>query len=144
MKAIRVVVTDTYQHAKLAARKVHVQYEELPAILSIEEAMKCNSFLPNTERDGFGPGINLDVILANELIEGLGLGIGPGINMESDLSESGLSSNNYLLEEAKATIQLGKSLGVNHNGEKDVVLNKIIYLELKDKARITKEGKAQK
>mgnify|MGYP003703513381 CR=1 FL=1 len=50
MKAIRVVVTDTYQHAKLAARKVHVQYEELPTILLIEEAMKCNSFHPNTER----------------------------------------------------------------------------------------------
>ncbi|KAI7982356.1 Xanthine dehydrogenase 1 [Camellia lanceoleosa] len=49
-QAIGVVVADTYQHAKLAARKVHVQYEELPAILSIEEAVKCNSFHPNTER----------------------------------------------------------------------------------------------
>lgn len=49
-QAIGVVVADTYQHAKLAARKVHVQYEELPAILSIEDAVKCNSFHPNTER----------------------------------------------------------------------------------------------
>ncbi|CAL5426151.1 unnamed protein product [Camellia sinensis] len=49
-QAIGVVVADTYQHAKLAARKVHIQYEELPAILSIEDAVKCNSFHPNTER----------------------------------------------------------------------------------------------
>lgn len=49
-QAIGVVVADTYQHAKLAVRKVHVQYEELPAILSIEDAVKCNSFHPNTER----------------------------------------------------------------------------------------------
>ncbi|KAL7257798.1 hypothetical protein ACSBR1_003997 [Camellia fascicularis] len=55
---------------------------------------------------------------------------------QSDLSESGSSSTNSLLEEAKATIQLGKSLGVNYNGEDDAVLNKIIDLELKDKARI--------
>ncbi|KAL7170882.1 hypothetical protein ACSBR2_035690 [Camellia fascicularis] len=63
---------------------------------------------------------------------------------QSDLSESGSSSSNYLLEEAKATIQLGKSLGVNFNSEEDVVLNKIIDLEMKDKARITKEGTAEK
>ncbi|CAL5380603.1 unnamed protein product [Camellia sinensis] len=52
---------------------------------------------------------------------------------KSDLSESGSSSNNYLLDEAKATIHLGKSLGVNYNRDEDVVLSKIIDLELKDK-----------
>ncbi|GMP76186.1 hypothetical protein CsSME_00032970 [Camellia sinensis var. sinensis] len=209
--------------------------------------LKCVQQAPSSKSiDGCGPGIKLDVILANEPIGDLGPGIGPGINLEvnlahvpnqslssdmallqsagrskklgpngvslvslnpkaqgksiipyteplqterkkgkkkahiegfnsfarfhgfrnaaalknssksvifrpaastfaqSDLSESGSSSNNYLLEEAEATIQLGKSLGVNFNGEEDVVLNKIIELEMNDKARITKEGTTQK
>ncbi|XP_022988003.1 xanthine dehydrogenase 1-like isoform X2 [Cucurbita maxima] len=45
---IGVVVADTHENAKLAARKVHVEYEELPAILSIEDAILANSFHPNT------------------------------------------------------------------------------------------------
>ncbi|RVW32782.1 Xanthine dehydrogenase 1 [Vitis vinifera] len=49
-QVIGVVVADTQENAKLAARKVHVKYEELPAILSIEDALKAKSFLPNTER----------------------------------------------------------------------------------------------
>ncbi|KAK3004898.1 hypothetical protein RJ639_018720, partial [Escallonia herrerae] len=49
-QVIGVVVADTHENAKLAARNVHVQYEELPAILSIEEAVKSKSFHPNTER----------------------------------------------------------------------------------------------
>ncbi|XAR60386.1 Xanthine dehydrogenase, partial [Bertholletia excelsa] len=49
-QVIGVVVADTHQHAKLAARKVHVEYEELPAILSIQDALKSNSFHPNTEK----------------------------------------------------------------------------------------------
>ncbi|KAL7244229.1 hypothetical protein ACSBR1_016459 [Camellia fascicularis] len=53
----------------------------------------------------------------------------------SDLSEGVTSPNNLLLNEAKATIQLGKSLGINFNEKKDDVLNKIIMLELKDKER---------
>lgn len=44
------VVADTHENAKLAARKVHIQYEELPAVLSIEEAIAANSFHPETER----------------------------------------------------------------------------------------------
>lgn len=44
------VVADTHENAKLAARKVHVEYEELPAILSIEDAILANSFHPNTEK----------------------------------------------------------------------------------------------
>lgn len=47
---IGVVVADTHQNAKLAAKKVHVEYEELPAILSIQDALKANSFHPNTEK----------------------------------------------------------------------------------------------
>ncbi|KAF6158613.1 hypothetical protein GIB67_040127 [Kingdonia uniflora] len=49
-QVIGVVVADTHENAKLAARKVHVEYEELPAVLSIEDALKSQSFHPNTER----------------------------------------------------------------------------------------------
>lgn len=47
---IGVVVADTHENAKLAARKVHVEYEDLPAILSIEDAILAKSFHPNTEK----------------------------------------------------------------------------------------------
>lgn len=47
-QVIGVVVADTHQNAKLAARKVHIEYEELPAVLSIKDALKFNSFHPNT------------------------------------------------------------------------------------------------
>ncbi|KAM5584530.1 xanthine dehydrogenase 1 [Rosa sericea] len=49
-QVIGVVVADTHEKAKLAAMKVHVEYEELPAILSIQDAINANSFHPNTER----------------------------------------------------------------------------------------------
>ncbi|KAL6564721.1 xylitol dehydrogenase [Orobanche minor] len=49
-QVIGVVVADTHENAKSSARKVHVLYEELPAVLSIEDAIKSNSFHPNTER----------------------------------------------------------------------------------------------
>ncbi|KAL6501480.1 xylitol dehydrogenase [Orobanche gracilis] len=42
---IGVVVADTHENAKYA-----VQYEEVPAILSIKEAIASNSFPPETER----------------------------------------------------------------------------------------------
>lgn len=50
LQVIGVVVADTHENAKLASRRVHVEYEELPAILSIQDALECNSFHPNTER----------------------------------------------------------------------------------------------
>ncbi|KAL7263843.1 hypothetical protein ACSBR1_001905 [Camellia fascicularis] len=53
----------------------------------------------------------------------------------SDLSEGVSSLSNLPLNEAKATIQLGKSLGINFNGKEEDVLNKIIELELQDKER---------
>ncbi|KAL7240649.1 hypothetical protein ACSBR2_006323 [Camellia fascicularis] len=53
----------------------------------------------------------------------------------SDLSEDVTSPSNLLLNEAKATLQLGKSLGINFNGKEEDVLNKIIELELQDKER---------
>ncbi|KAH6767678.1 xanthine dehydrogenase 1 [Perilla frutescens var. hirtella] len=49
-QVIGVVVADTHENAKHAARKVNIQYEELPAILSIEEAIASNSFHPKTEK----------------------------------------------------------------------------------------------
>lgn len=49
-QVIGVVVADTHENAKLAARKVRVEYEELPAILSIQDAIDAKSFHPNTER----------------------------------------------------------------------------------------------
>ncbi|KAL7213451.1 hypothetical protein ACSBR2_016054 [Camellia fascicularis] len=52
---------------------------------------------------------------------------------QSDLTEVESSLNNYLLQEATATIQLGKTLGINFNGQEDVALNKIMDLERKDK-----------
>ncbi|KAL7212849.1 hypothetical protein ACSBR2_015527 [Camellia fascicularis] len=61
----------------------------------------------------------------------------------SDLSENSSSFNNCLLQEAKDTMHLRKSLGINSNEMEDVALSKIIDLELKDKERIIKEGKAQ-
>ncbi|KAI9110887.1 hypothetical protein K1719_018007 [Acacia pycnantha] len=49
-QVIGIVVADTLENAKLAAGKVHVEYEELPAILSIQEAINAKSFHPNTEK----------------------------------------------------------------------------------------------
>ncbi|CAH9134610.1 unnamed protein product [Cuscuta epithymum] len=49
-QVIGVVVADTHENAKLAAGKVRVEYEDMPAILSIKDALKANSFHPNTER----------------------------------------------------------------------------------------------
>ncbi|KAK9999957.1 hypothetical protein SO802_019560 [Lithocarpus litseifolius] len=49
-QVIGVVVGDTHENAKLAARKVHIDYEELPAILSIWDAINAKSFHPNTEK----------------------------------------------------------------------------------------------
>lgn len=53
----------------------------------------------------------------------------------SDLSEDVTSPSNLLLNEAKATLQLDKSVGINFNGKEEDVLNKIIELELQDKER---------
>ncbi|CAL1409557.1 unnamed protein product [Linum trigynum] len=49
-QVIGVVVADTHENAKLAARKVHVEYEELPAVLTIREAIIAGSYHPNTEK----------------------------------------------------------------------------------------------
>lgn len=43
-------MADTHENAKLGAAKVHVEYEELPQILSIEDAVNAKSFHPNSER----------------------------------------------------------------------------------------------
>ncbi|XP_074065764.1 xanthine dehydrogenase/oxidase [Macrotis lagotis] len=49
---IGAVVSDTPEHAQRAAQAVKISYEELPAIISIEEAIKNNSF--------YGPEIKIE------------------------------------------------------------------------------------
>ena len=44
MQIIGVVVADTEAHARAAAKAVAVQYEELPALISIEDAIEAGSF----------------------------------------------------------------------------------------------------
>lgn len=41
---IGVIVADTEQHARMAARLVKVEYEDLPALISIEDAIEAHSF----------------------------------------------------------------------------------------------------
>ncbi|KAJ6338652.1 hypothetical protein OIU76_008172 [Salix suchowensis] len=50
LQVIGVVVADTHENAKLAATKVVIEYEELPAILSTQEAVDAKSFHPNSEK----------------------------------------------------------------------------------------------
>lgn len=49
-QVIGIVVADTYDNAKAAAQKVKIEYEDLPPVLSIEDALKVGSFHPETER----------------------------------------------------------------------------------------------
>ncbi|KAH7665527.1 xanthine dehydrogenase/oxidase protein [Dioscorea alata] len=49
-QVIGIVVADTHENAKLASRKVHIEYEELLPVLSIKDAISCGSFHPNTAR----------------------------------------------------------------------------------------------
>jgi xanthine dehydrogenase/oxidase len=41
---IGVVVADTEQHARMAARLVKVEYEDLPPLISIEDAIEAESY----------------------------------------------------------------------------------------------------
>ncbi|KAI3481440.1 hypothetical protein L1887_56142 [Cichorium endivia] len=41
---IGLIVADTKRHAQAAAHKVHIEYEDLPHILTIDEAIKAQSF----------------------------------------------------------------------------------------------------
>ncbi|KAL7197605.1 hypothetical protein ACSBR2_020194 [Camellia fascicularis] len=119
-------------------------------------------------REGLGPGISLEVDLAHPLGEQFAQGpyeaqnIRPTSNAiskhssksvifrpavtslaQSDLSEGYSSPHSYLLKEATTIVQLEQKLGINFQGKEDVVIDKIIDLELKDKERIIKEGKAK-
>jgi len=47
---IGIVVADTHENARLAANKVHIEYDELPAVLSIQSAIQFGSYYPNNER----------------------------------------------------------------------------------------------
>ncbi|KAK9866817.1 hypothetical protein WJX84_005780, partial [Apatococcus fuscideae] len=43
-QVIGVVVADTEQHARMGAQRVKVEYEDLPSIISCEDAIKANSY----------------------------------------------------------------------------------------------------
>ena len=47
-KVIGVILANTHEQATQAARKVVVVYEDLPAVVSIEEAIAAKSFYPGT------------------------------------------------------------------------------------------------
>lgn len=51
-------------------------------------------------------------------------------------SKSSSSSGRIILNEAQATVQLGKALGIDFDTQEDVVLGKIAELERKDLTRI--------
>ena len=46
--------------------------------------------------------------------------------------ENGDDGGKLLLNEAQATLQMGKLLGMSFNGKEDEALNKIMELEVKD------------
>lgn len=50
LQIIGIVVADTHENARLAANKVHIEYDELPAVLSIQSAIQFGSYYPNNER----------------------------------------------------------------------------------------------
>lgn len=41
-------MADSHENAKIASSKVQIEYEELPTILSIKEAIASGSFFPNS------------------------------------------------------------------------------------------------
>ena len=47
---IGVVVADTEQHARMAVRLVKVEYEDLPALISIEDAIEAESYYQVTTK----------------------------------------------------------------------------------------------
>ncbi len=47
LQIIALVVARTHEEALAAARLVHVEYEDLPAIISIDDAVAAQSFFPN-------------------------------------------------------------------------------------------------
>jgi xanthine dehydrogenase/oxidase len=47
---IGIVVADSEMRAKLAAGRVKVEYEELPAIIDMHQAIEAKSFIKGTER----------------------------------------------------------------------------------------------
>ena len=44
MQIIGVIVADTEAHARAAAKAVAIEYEELPALISIEDAIEAGSY----------------------------------------------------------------------------------------------------
>jgi xanthine dehydrogenase/oxidase len=49
-QVIGIVVADTHENAKDAARKVRVEYEDIPAVLDMDQAVATGSFHPGSGR----------------------------------------------------------------------------------------------
>eukprot|EP00252_Welwitschia_mirabilis_P022734 TRINITY_DN6242_c0_g1_i4.p1 TRINITY_DN6242_c0_g1~~TRINITY_DN6242_c0_g1_i4.p1 ORF type:complete len:857 (-),score=218.91 TRINITY_DN6242_c0_g1_i4:256-2721(-) len=49
-QVIGIVVAESQENAKLASQFIEIEYEELPAVLCIEDALRVGSFHPKTER----------------------------------------------------------------------------------------------
>ncbi|KAL7168193.1 hypothetical protein ACSBR2_038601 [Camellia fascicularis] len=143
---VNTVVEETMMEESVHNKKINVEQVFTPSFI--------RSFIGS--RDGLGHGINLEVDLAQALkgftsfarlyghkaaavskhtFKSVIFRPSAAVIAGSNLSKGVSSPSNLLLNEAKATLQLGKSLGINFNGKEDDVLNKIIELELKDKER---------
>ncbi|RDD36189.1 Xanthine dehydrogenase/oxidase [Trichoplax sp. H2] len=66
---IGVILADTKEHANKAAKVVHIVYKELPAILTIEEAIQNDSFFPYDNRYEV-EGIEQEIERSDRLLEG--------------------------------------------------------------------------
>lgn len=68
---IGVIIAETHEQAVFAARKVAVKYEDLPPIVSIEEAIAAGSFFPDTHEIISG-NLASEVSSADVVVEGTG------------------------------------------------------------------------
>lgn len=64
--------------------------------------------------------------------------ISNSLSINSELSRG----SRRLIMEARATVQMGKSLGINFEGKEDEAIEKIIHMERKDLERIECSGRA--
>src|SRR5436190_22379591 len=68
---IGLIIADTEPHAQAGARAVLVEYEDLPQILTIEEAIEHNSFFPHYRFIRSGGDMDEAFALADHVFEGV-------------------------------------------------------------------------
>lgn len=66
---IGIVVAKTHEQALYAARKINIVYEDLPAIVSIQDAIDANSFFPGEHQITSGD-IRLEELSSDVIVEG--------------------------------------------------------------------------